>query len=153
MMGQWMLPCVYAFLASVGYGLKFEIRSKNLWYAAAGGMLGWFVYLLFGGIFANDVMQYFIAALAISFYSEVIAIIRKAPVTVFLVVSIIPLVPGGTIFYTMESFLSGNNHQFWELGVYTFKVAGAIAMGIFSSSSVIRFIRYNRIGRGKNKNI
>jgi uncharacterized membrane protein YjjB (DUF3815 family) len=93
-MEQWVLPCVYAFLASVGFGLIVQIRGKNLWYAALGGMLAWFVYLLLRNRFADDVPAYFIAALTISVYSEVIAIVRKAPVTVFLVVSMITLVPG-----------------------------------------------------------
>lgn len=150
-MTQWMLPCTYAFFASLGFGLIFHIRGKNLWYAAFGGLLGWFVYLLFRGMFADDILQYFLAAVAISVYSEVMAIVRRAPVIVFLVVSLIPLVPGGSIYYTMVSCMMGDNTQFLELGLYTFKVAGAIAMGVLGSSSIIRFIRYNYYEKEKEK--
>ena len=142
-MEQWLLPCAYAFFASLGFGIIFQIRGGNLWLSALGGMLGWFVYLLFDGFFMDDILQYFLAAAAVSVFSELMAIVRRAPVTVILVAAIIPLVPGGLIYQTMMSFLEGNSAAFLELGVYTFKIAGAIALGIMGTSSLIRFFRYN----------
>ncbi len=69
------------------------------------------------------------------------AIYRKCPATVFLVASMIPLVPGGTIYYTMESLLLGDTQRCIELGVSTFEIAGSIAMGILTSSFAVKLVK------------
>ena len=47
-----IMPCVYAFFASFGFSYVFNLRGKNMFYAALGGGLSWFVYLLFAGCFS-----------------------------------------------------------------------------------------------------
>ena len=56
----------------------------------------------------------------------------KAPVTGFLTIGILPLVPGGGIYYTMEYCVSGQTSQFIETGIHTFAIAGALAVGGFN---------------------
>ncbi len=41
-----ILNSFYAFLSSLGFGILFNIRGKNLIIASIGGGLGWFTYLL-----------------------------------------------------------------------------------------------------------
>ena len=38
-----ILPCIYAFFASFGFSYVFNIRGKNMFYAALGGALSLFV--------------------------------------------------------------------------------------------------------------
>jgi len=57
------------------------------------------------------------------------------------VVGILPFVPGGGIYYTMEYCLSGNTQLFLSTGIHTFGVAGAVAVGILLVSSVTRLLR------------
>ena len=90
-----IMPCVYAFFASFGFSYVFNLRGKNMFYAALGGGLSWFVYLLFAGCFSSDVPQFFLSMVAVSLYSEYMARKHHSPVTVYLVIAYIPLVPGG----------------------------------------------------------
>lgn len=136
-----VLQCIWALLGSLGFGVFFNVHGKNLFYAALGGMVGWIVYLISPVFMAMQLMQFFWAGVSISLYSELLAIKRKCPVTVFLVASMIPLVPGGTIYYTMESLLLGDTQKFIELGVSTFEIAGSIAMGILASSFSVKLIK------------
>ena len=136
-----VLQCIWALLGSLGFGVFFNVHGKNLFYAALGGMVGWIVYLISPVFMAMQLMQFFWAGVSISLYSELLAIKRKCPVTVFLVASMIPLVPGGTIYYTMESLLLGDTQKFIELGVSTFEIAGSIAMGILASSFAVKLIK------------
>ena len=68
-----ILPCIYAFFASFGFSYVFNLRGKNMFYAALGGGLSWFVYLLFAGCFSSDVPQFFLSMVAVSLYSEYMA--------------------------------------------------------------------------------
>ncbi len=136
-----ILQCLWAFLGSLGFGVFFNVHGKNLFYAALGGLVGWIAYLVSPCFTNMQLMQFFWASVAISLYSELLAMWRKCPVTVFLVASMIPLVPGGTIYYTMESLLLGDTQKFIELGVSTFEIAGSIAMGILASSFAVKLVK------------
>lgn len=130
-------PCVWAFLACVPFGAVMNLRGKTLLFASLGGGIGWFFYLLCNPLH-NDIMQYFIAMIAISVYSEIMARVFKMPVTGFLLAAMLPMVPGGGIYYTMEYCVIGNNEMFIETGLHTLGIAGALAMGTLLVSSLVR---------------
>ena len=133
------LPCVYAFLASFAFGMISELHSwKYLLSSAATGCVGWFFYLLLAD--HGSVMRFLVATIVVAIMSETFARIFKAPATVFLVVGIIPLVPGGGIYYTMEALINGDMALFVRKGLETAASAGAIAVGCSLVSSVARII-------------
>ena len=136
---QMVLLCFYSFLAWFGFSIVFNLRGRVLWLSALGGAVCWFFYLLMG-FSGNDIFQYFIASVAISVYSEVLARVVKVPVTAFLIPGIIPMVPGGGIYYTMEYCIQGKMDQFASTGLHTIGIAGAIAIGILLVSSVFRWM-------------
>ena len=74
----YLLPCVYAFLACIGFSMLFNIHGAGMLICAGGGALGWLCYLLTGPLVGNDIIQSFFAALVISAWSEVMARLRKA---------------------------------------------------------------------------
>lgn len=132
-----ILPFFYSLVACVGYCLIVNIHGSTIFWASLGGAIGWTVYLLFGGLH-NDIAQSFLAILALSAYSEAMARRRKAPVTVYLIVALIPLVPGGGIYYAMEYCIAGDTMAFLNTTLHTLSIAGAIALGILLVSSLVR---------------
>ena len=127
-----LLPCVYAVMACLAFCLLLNQRGRLMVASSLGGGVGWAACLLcaFTG---SDVVQYFAGAVAVAVYAEVMARVMKSPATGFLVVGVLPFVPGGGIYYTMEYCLS--------TGIHTFGVAGAVAVGILLVSSVTRLLR------------
>ncbi len=120
----YLLPCVYAFLACIGFSMLFNIHGAGMLICAGGGALGWLCYLLTGPLVGNDIIQSFFAALVISAWSEVMARLRKCPVTSYLLVALFPLVPGGGIYYTMEHALNGDTELFLDTLMHTLGLAG-----------------------------
>ena len=88
--------------------------------------------------------------MAVAAYAEVMARLMKAPATGFLVVGILPFVPGGGIYYTMEYCLSGDTELFLTTGIHTFGVAGAVAVGILLVSSITRLLREGRAPKNRH---
>ena len=134
---EWMLPCLYAFLGCGAFCFIFELR--RWWYilsAAISGAVGWFVYLSLSDL--TDVSRYLLATIAVAVLSEIFARLYKTPATVFLIIGIIPLVPGGGIYYTMEALINGDLPLFVRYGMETAASAGAIAVGCSLVSSVAR---------------
>ncbi len=154
---DFILPCLYSFLACLGFCIIFNIHGKIVFYASFGGALGWFVFLLLN--FAHhDLVQYFGARVVITLYSEIMARIHKAPATLYLITGLIPLVPGGGIYYTMEHFIEGDTSKFLSSFVHTFAIAGSLAFGILVVSSLMRMyqqlmlkMKYNRANSSKKR--
>ncbi len=135
---EWFLPCLYAFGACVGFCLLFNIHGPGIGICCAGGALGWLVYLLMGLCWSGSFLRYLIAALVITLYSELMARIRRCPVTSYLIVALLPLVPGGGIYYAMRHCIAGDNYRFLTTLLETFGIAGALALGVLLGSSVVR---------------
>lgn len=143
---RYILPCVWAFLACIPFCILFNIHTGVL-ICAGGGALGWLVFLLTGPLFHSDLLQMFVAAVAISAYSEIMARIRKCPVTGYLLVAFFPLVPGGGIYYTMEHAINGETELFLESFLHTLGLAGSLAVGVLLVSSFVRMINALRTRR------
>ncbi|NLM34513.1 MAG: threonine/serine exporter [Clostridiales bacterium] len=131
---------LYSMLATLGFAIIFNIRGKNILYASLGGALAWFSYLLFQKLNFSISAANFMASIIIGIYSEVMARINKAPVTVYVVCSLIPLVPGGGMYYTMFESITGSLDKALRLGVETISSAGALAIGVLLISSISRLL-------------
>ena len=138
--------CLWAYGACVAYCFLFNIRGRTQLFAALGGLLGWLTFRLAAPL-QNDIMQYFVATVLTAVYSESMARIAKKPATGFQIIALLPLVPGGGIFYTMEYCVIGNNSMFLSTGLHTLGIAGALAMGVLLVSTAVRMIHIARTHR------
>lgn len=137
-----IIKAVYALLASLGFGVLFNIKGKNLFFASLGGALTWFFFLLYLKYGSSNIIALFIASIAAGTYSEILARILKTPVTIFSIISIIPLVPGGGMYYTMLDIVQGNINNSLNTGLNTLSSAGSIAAGILLASSLTKVILF-----------
>lgn len=137
-----IIQIICAFITSGGFMVFFNVRGANVLLGAILGAVSWGVYLAFGGMFTTDIMQYFFGGAALSLGAEIFARLRKCPITVYIIAGIIPLVPGGTIYYAMKSFVLGDMTEFSEKMVYMIKIGGAIALGIaLAHAAFMLFVR------------
>ena len=134
------LPVLYAFVACLGFGGLYNLHGSPILWAAVGGALGWLVYLV-TLLYAPDFFAGFLSAAAVSFYAEVLARLQKRTVTTYLLIGIIPMVPGAGIYHTMEYCIQGDTALFISEGLHTLGMAGALAIGILVVDSTWRMIR------------
>lgn len=137
-------------VGAVCYSVLFNIRGKRLAVSAVGGLLSWPFYLLFEIILKNEVLSYFIVAALITAYAECMARVVKAPTTTFIMTSLIPLIPGASLYYTMTSAFSGDLALFGNKALYTLELAAALALGVIIASAVAKGI-FSAIKRARNK--
>lgn len=127
-------------VGSIGFAILYNVRGKALVFALLGGALGWSVYLLTGGSAPDDLPNYLYAAVSVALYSEVLARLLKTPVSAMLAPSVIPMIPGGSLYYTMASCLRGDYADFTRRGLYTVMIAAMLALGVMSVMVVSRAI-------------
>ncbi|MBQ9773770.1 MAG: threonine/serine exporter family protein [Clostridia bacterium] len=135
-----ILQIVTGFLGSLGFAILYNIRGKKLLFAALGGFLSWTIFVLLQFWIPGEALRYFAVAVTISVYAEIMARLLKTPTTTFLITSLIPLIPGGSLYYTMSSALEGNLNGFLDRGLYTLQLAIALALGIVLTTAVAKLI-------------
>ena len=130
--------CFYCFIGCLGFAILFNIHGPGVLLCVLGGVLGWLTYRGSLAVSGNEIIAYFWAALVSSFYSEIMARIRKCPAIAYLVISIFPLIPGAGVYYTMQYAVQGNMDLFASKFMHTAAIAGSMAVGILLASTVVR---------------
>ena len=140
-----MIQLFAGFIGSLCFGILFNIRGKRLAAASFGGLL-----LMASRLIPNEPIDYFIVAAAVSLYSEIMARILKTPATPITTTSLIPLIPGGSLYYTMTSALESDFNDFLGKAVSTLKLAGALALGIILVTTLSQIL-FKRIAKRNNR--
>lgn len=133
-----IVQSIFAFISTIGFGVVFNIKGRNLFFASIAGGLSWFVYkfcLLFDP-YTSFAM--FISAVCFSTYSEILARKLKTPVTTLVICALIPLVPGSGMYYTMHAAVTGDTLKALDLAIDTLSSAGSLALGILFVSTITR---------------
>ncbi len=129
-----------AVLGTVGFSLIFRIRLRHLPFAALGGLLTYFVYYGLEWMGLNLLLTAFLSSAAGALYSELMARYRHAPTTVFILPCIIPTVPGGALYRTMDALLRKDYADLFQYLGITANVGLGIAGGIVAISVLMGII-------------
>lgn len=141
---HWAIQLVAAFVGTVGFSALFGAPRRYYLYCGLAGMAGWAVYLLVAA--GHSVVgAAFFAALTVAAISHVMARLCRCPVTVFLICGIIPLVPGGGIFWTAYYIVTEQLRMAAATGFVALKVTIAIAGGIILASGIINKCHLNSL--------
>ncbi|MBO5344011.1 MAG: threonine/serine exporter family protein [Ruminococcus sp.] len=135
-----LIQIATSLIGSLCFGILFNMRGKRLIAAAVGGLLSWGLFVVLSHFILNEPINYFIVAAVVSLYSEIMARILKTPAAPIVTTSLIPLIPGGSLYYTMSSAFESNFTMFLEKAVSTLKLACALALGIIVVTAISQFL-------------
>lgn len=136
------IQIVSAGIITFGFALLFNIQGKNLIYTSIAGCLSWLCYLLCKKLRLTDEISYFLASVIIGLYSEIIAIKLDVPSNNILIAALIPLAPGGGVYYTMQNLIYKNYSLSLESGIGTFLLAGSMALGVVTAIAILKFYKF-----------
>lgn len=125
-----LLQFVIAMLATISFAVLFTAPKKEVVYCGFTGALGWIVYYILTQNGVNLVLASMIATFCLTVLARCFAVVRKNPVTVYMLSGIFPLVPGAGIYYTAYYLFVGNTEMSGFKGLETLEIAGAIVFGI-----------------------
>ena len=132
------------FVGCYGFSILFNIHGKWMGLCVIGGTATWMIYLLCEGLGLDVYTVNLYATIFAALYSEVMARVRRCPVTPYLVIAIFPLLPGAGVYYTMSLGLQGEMIEALRKGLETAGIAGSLAVGILLVSTVFRFMTARR---------
>jgi len=145
-----IIQILAGFVGTIGFAILFNIRGKSLITTAIGGLFSWLLFVILSKYIKSEPIVYFIVACAISIYAEIMARVLKTPTSAFITTSLVPLIPGGSLYYTMVHAFKGDLTTFLPKAIYTMQLASALALGVIVSASVARI--FNKVFPNKNRN-
>ena len=140
LLANWLFQTLVSFVATIAFAIIFHTPSKEYLLTGITGGVGWLVYLISMHFGCGTVAASFFATVALAWLSRIFSFAHKAPVTVYLICGIFPLVPGAGIYYTGYHFFMSDNSLALSKGLETIKIAIAIALGIGIVLSLPRFL-------------
>ena len=140
-MGKVLLQLIGAFFGTLGFCILLNIPKKLWVYSSLVGTAAWGVYLAAGHFTDAVATANFLAALTAAVISQILARCFRAPVTLFLMPGILPMVPGAGMYEIAYSAVQGDQALVNHYIMQTLQIAGSIAVGIFLADIVQRVIR------------
>lgn len=131
---------VTALLGSVGFAFFLKMKGRQAVLAGVGGAATWLIYLLCQQQIEGYFIPYFIASLFVAIYAEIMARVNRSPATIFLTAAAVPLIPGGSLYYTMAGLVNREQQLFAQSGENALTMALAIALGFVSIAILTRYI-------------
>lgn len=106
--GNDLLQIVFSFIACIGFAILFNVKGKKIFYVSLGGMLTQTVYLLAFHLYPVVFVAVLAAATFTGAYAFVMSRVLKAVSTMFLSISVFPLIPGASLYYLMYGIVTRN---------------------------------------------
>ncbi|MBQ8289109.1 MAG: threonine/serine exporter family protein [Clostridia bacterium] len=136
-----MLFSTFAIAAStLIYAVLMRVKLRHLPSIGLGAGMTYLIFALLNSVGLSLLLSNMIAAMIATIYGEIMARLFKAPVTIYSLPSIIPLVPGGSLYYAMAALMNGNEAEFVSRGTDTVMIALGLAIGIISVSVIGVFL-------------
>ncbi len=135
---SFLVECLAGMIGCVGFSLLFNIHRMGIVFGCIGSIFGWGAYCLVLELDGSAATAMLVASAVTAVYAEVMARIRKSPAIGYLVVSLIPLIPGSSLYYTMKYIVGGEVIDFGSKGLDTVVLTGMMAVGILLVSTLVR---------------
>ena len=128
---------ICSFIGTIAFSHLFNVPKKHYWYC---GLVGAFGYLCFTVLDqrTTSALAVFGATMVVVLCSRILTIVKRCPITIYLISGIFPLVPGASVYNTAYYFVTNDLHEAIAWGFNSLKLAFAIVLGIVFIVSIPR---------------
>lgn len=131
-----------AVIGTVAFSAMLYLPKSKIIYVLFGSLITASAYAILFRFGVSILISTILSAFLGSLYSEIIARLKRTPSTVILLPSTIPLLPGGSLYYTMFYFINYNKKQFLSYLKETAEIGFGIALGILIVVMLLEFYRF-----------
>ena len=128
-----------AFGGTVGFAFVLNLPRRTILPTSLTGMLGFLVYVALYRYAGRGLLaSYFFATVVVTVICEMLAKLLHLPSTVFLLTSLVPLVPGYNFYCAMLALVEDNGALAAACGLQAIQIVAAIAVGAAVTSVCFR---------------
>ena len=119
-----------AMVACFGFSVWMDVRGWKTVVCGLGGLLSWWVFLLLDSHGSGIFLCSLAASAACAAYAQIMARVFKAPATIFVTVSLFPLIPGADLYRMMYGLVIGDYSLARDCGSSMLLTCFGIVLGI-----------------------
>ena len=145
---------VLEFIGTIAFSHLFNVPKKHYLYCGLVGAFGYLCYYLIDQRTSTS-FAIFVATMLVVLCSRILTIVKRCPITIYLISGIFPLVPGASVYNTAYYFVMNDLDEALVCGINALKMAFAIVLGIVFIVSIPReffSLKYWKIRRSNKKN-
>ena len=141
-----LVSAVGAFGGTVGFCCLLHAPKRTIMPAAVTGMIGFVIYVvLFRHLGQSIMLSHFAATVVVTVICEILARVMRLPSTIFLLTSLVPLVPGYNFYSAMLALVEDNGARAASQAFTAVQIVAAIAVGAAVTSVWFRTLtQYKR---------
>ena len=136
--------CVLSIFFTSGFAFIFKSKKKNIPWVTLAGLLTCVVYVISCRFFENEFYQNLFPSIFAAAFAEVLARITKSTATAYSACSIVVILPGEKLFYTMYYIIVGDIENFHTAGGALLRISCGIAVGIVLVTVIVREVNRRR---------
>lgn len=127
-------------VASMGFALVFKAALGQSICAGVGGFINCACYLIVLHFYGNNLAAVMAGATSVAAFAYVMSRIHRAPATIFLTTSIMPVIPGATLFYMMHGLVQADYDLAKQQTLLLLQTCMAIAFGFLIVEIVTHYV-------------
>ena len=134
-----LISAAGAFGGTLGFAYVLNVPRRTVLPTSLNGMLGFLIYVLLARYAGQSlIFSYFFATVAVTVICEMLARVLHLPSTIFLLTSLVPLVPGYNFYCAMLALVEDDGAQAAASGLEAIQIVAAIAVGAAVTSVCFR---------------
>ena len=136
-----LISAAGAFGGTLGFAYVLNVPRRTVLPTSLNGMLGFLIYVLLARYAGQSlIFSYFFATVAVTVICEMLARVLHLPSTIFLLTSLVPLVPGYNFYCAMLALVEDNGARAAACGLEAIQIVAAIAVGAAVTSVCFRVL-------------
>ena len=136
-----LVSAIGAFGGTMGFCYLLAAPRRTILPASVNGMIGFLIYVILYRYMKQNIMfSHFMATVAVTVMCEMLARVMRLPSTVFLLTSLVPLVPGYNFYAAMLALVEDNGPLAASQLMIAVQIVAAIAVGAAVISVIFRMM-------------
>lgn len=131
------IQTIAALIGTIGFAVLFAVPRSEYLFCGIVAALGWALYFALDSFTSISVVaNTFVTSLLVAVASRYMAVVRKCPVTVFLICGLFPMIPGAGVFWTTYYVTSRQLNSALSSGLTAISVTLAIVFAVLVISGL-----------------
>ena len=135
-----------------GFAILYNLRGMKAYVCGLGALLTWVTYLVCIKLYPVSFVANLLAAATCGLFAQIMARVIKTPSSIFTTISVFPVIPGATLYYTMYGIVTANSELALSKALSLVLTCTAIVLGFMTVEVIYKHLLKEIKSFIRNKN-
>ena len=127
-------------LACFGFAILYNLKGRKAYMCALGAFITWLGYIIAFKLYPNSFAATLFASAICAVFAQIMARVIKTPSSIFMTISVFPVIPGATLYYMMYGLVTANRDFALAKALELVLTCAAIVLGFMVVEVIYKYI-------------